>query len=137
MKRNFLKAGFWVLVSLFILALTCDGRKEESKPEPTETREYQGAKLSSITVLKQTLPPVAKFYSDVTQGYAPLAVQFTDISENATERYWDFGDGTHSSAVTPVHIYKAGKYTVSLTVMNGNGMDTETKSKYITVTKKK
>ncbi len=95
------------------------------------------SKLSAITVLKQTLPPVAKFYSNVTQGYAPLPVQFTDISENATERYWDFGDGTHSSAVTPVHVYQAGKYAVSLTVMNGNGMDTETKSKYITVTKKK
>jgi DMSO/TMAO reductase YedYZ molybdopterin-dependent catalytic subunit len=53
-ERNFLKAGFWVLVSLFILALTCDGRKEEeSKPEPTETREYQGAKLSSITDFRE------------------------------------------------------------------------------------
>jgi len=53
-KRDFLKAGFWVLVSLFILALTCDGRKEEeSKPEPTETREYNGTKLSSITDFRE------------------------------------------------------------------------------------
>jgi DMSO/TMAO reductase YedYZ molybdopterin-dependent catalytic subunit len=53
-KRNFLKAGFWVLAALFILALTCHGRKdEENKPEPTETREYQGTKLSSITDFRE------------------------------------------------------------------------------------
>ena len=28
--------------------------------------------------------PVANFSSDVTEGYAPLTVQFTDLSENAT-----------------------------------------------------
>ena len=54
MKRNFPKAGFWVLTALFTLALTCHGRKEEeSKPEPTETREYQGTKLSSITDFRE------------------------------------------------------------------------------------
>ncbi|MDY9924988.1 lectin like domain-containing protein [Methanosarcina sp.] len=95
------------------------------------------SKLGTITVLEQPLPPVAKFYSDITQGYAPLSVRFTDISENATERIWNFGDGTYSTAVTPVHKYnKAGKYTVSLTVNNINGTDTETKSKYILVSKK-
>lgn len=96
------------------------------------------SKIGTITVLEKPLPPVAKFYSDVTQGYAPLSVQFTDISENATERIWDFGDGTYSTAVTPVHIYEnAGKYTVSLIVNNISGTDTETKRKYITVSKEK
>jgi C1A family cysteine protease/PKD repeat protein len=92
----------------------------------------------TITVLEIPLPPVAMFYSNVTQGYAPLSVQFTDISENATERIWDFGDGNYSTAVTPVHIYEnAGKYTVSLIVNNISGTDTETKRKYITVSKEK
>jgi len=96
------------------------------------------SKIGTITVLEKPLPPVAKFYSDVTQGYAPLYVQFTDISENATERIWDFGDGKYSTAVTPVHIYEnAGKYTVSLIVNNISGTDTETKRKYITVSKEK
>jgi DMSO/TMAO reductase YedYZ molybdopterin-dependent catalytic subunit len=53
-KRNFLKPGFWVVAALFILALTCHGRKDEaSKPELTETREYQGTKLSSITDFRE------------------------------------------------------------------------------------
>ena len=95
-------------------------------------------KTATITVLEQTLPPVANFSSDVTKGYAPLEVQFTDLSENATEWNWDFGDRVHSKIKDPAHIYsKAGKYTVSLTVKNANGMDTEKRSKYILVSKRK
>ena len=86
---------------------------------------------------KSHVPPVARFNSDDTQGLAPLSVKFTDISENATERIWDFGDGTYSTAPAVAHTYStAGKYTVSLIVNNINGTDTETKRKYITVSKK-
>ena len=82
--------------------------------------------------------PIADFSSDVTTGYTPLEVQFTDLSENATEWNWNFGDRVHSTIKDPVHIYsKAGKYTVSLTVKNANGMDTEEKSKYVSVSKRK
>lgn len=96
------------------------------------------SKTGTITVLEIPLPPVAMFYSDVTQGYAPLCVQFRDISVNATERSWDFGDDSSSTDVAPVHTYEeAGKYTVVLTVKNISGTDTETKSKFITVTKEK
>ncbi len=96
------------------------------------------SKLATITVLEQTLPPVANFDSNVTQGYLPLTVQFTDISENATEWSWNFGDNTCSTAKNPVHTYsKARKYTVSLTVKNENGMDTEKRPKYISVSKRK
>lgn len=95
------------------------------------------SKLGTINVLEKPFPPVARFYSDVTQGLAPLSVKFTDISENATERIWDFGDGTYSTAPAVTHTYlTAGKYTVSLIVNNINGTDTETKRKYITVSKK-
>ena len=41
----------------------------------------------------QPVLPVANFSSNVTRGYAPLSVQFTDSSENATGWNWDFGDG--------------------------------------------
>ena len=37
--------------------------------------------------------PSANFTSNVTEGYAPLTVKFTDHSQNATELYWNFGDG--------------------------------------------
>ena len=41
--------------------------------------------------------PVANFSSNITQGYAPLTVQFADLSKNVTGLYWDFGDGTSAS----------------------------------------
>ena len=49
--------------------------------------------------------PVANFSANVTSGYAPLSVQFKDVSQNAISRSWDFGDGATSSEQNPSHIY--------------------------------
>jgi len=82
--------------------------------------------------------PCADFSANVTCGYAPLTVQFTDISENAVKWYWDFGDKTYSADQNPVHTYsKEGKYTVSLTVKNADGTNTEAKAKCISISKGK
>ena len=75
--------------------------------------------------------PIADFSANITSGYAPLSVQFTDLSENATEWDWDFGDEATSIEQNPVHTYSAaGNYTVNLTVSNSNGKD----SKLATIT---
>lgn len=80
--------------------------------------------------------PVANFSADVTSGTAPLTVHFTDQStNNPTSWYWDFGDENTTDQQNPVHIYyDEGTYTVSLTVTNTSGSDTETKENYIVVT---
>jgi len=83
---------------------------------------------------KESVPeiklPVANFTANVTEGFAPLSVQFTDLSENAISWSWDFGDGNNSIEQNPVHTYfTAGIYTVNLTVSNENGM----KSKLATI----
>ena len=49
--------------------------------------------------------PIANFSSNITMGNTPLSVQFTDLSENATEWNWDFGDGTNSTEQNPTHTY--------------------------------
>ena len=68
--------------------------------------------------------PVANFSTNVTSGSVPLSVQFNDSSENATQWFWDFGDGNNSTEQNPMHIYStAGNYTVNLTASNGNGMN--------------
>jgi PKD repeat protein len=70
--------------------------------------------------------PTANFSSNVTTGNVPLAVQFTDLSENAAGWNWDFGDGADSNQQNPDHIYStAGNYTVSLTANNGNGTNSK------------
>ena len=84
------------------------------------------SKLATITVFNpaDTVPPVANFSSNVTQGSAPLSVQFTDLSTNATIRNWNYGDGATSTEQNPSHTYSsAGNYTVNLTVSNGKRYD--------------
>jgi len=71
--------------------------------------------------------PVANFNTNVSSGYAPLSVLFTDASQNATGWNWDFGDGNSSTDRNTTHIYSvAENYTVNLTVRNENGTDWKT-----------
>ena len=71
--------------------------------------------------------PVADFSTNVTSGYAPLSVQFTDHSQNADRGNWDFGDGNHSIDQNPSHTYSvAGTYTVNLIVSNADGTSSKT-----------
>jgi len=68
------------------------------------------------------------FSTNVTGGYAPLSVQFNDISENATSWSWDFDNNgiVDSTDKNPVHTYDApGTYTVNLTASNENGTDSK------------
>ena len=89
------------------------------------------SKTAVITVSAQQVLPVANFSTSVTSGYAPLSVQFTNLSENATGVRGDFGDGANSTEQNPMHTYLAvGVYTVNLTVNNANGTD----SKLATIT---
>ena len=72
--------------------------------------------------------PVANFSTSITNGYAPLFVQFTDHSQNAAEWSWDFNsDGVaDSSTENPVYTYiTPGTYISILTVINANGTDSK------------
>ncbi|MDQ1276461.1 MAG: hypothetical protein QG610_2039 [Euryarchaeota archaeon] len=82
--------------------------------------------LPLVSISKENRPvfPVADFSTNVTEGYVPLSVMFTDLSQNATSRIWDFdNDGVADSTdKTPVYMYPVpGIYTVNLTVNNANG----------------
>lgn len=65
--------------------------------------------------------PVANFTSVADLG----EVTFTNLSTEASGCYaWDFGDGTTSAEVNPVHDYAtAGSYLVCLTASNPYGED--------------
>lgn len=78
--------------------------------------------------------PVAQFLGNPTSGTASFTVTFTDASIGSpTGWLWDFGDGGQSSSQNPTHEYQAaGTYTVTLTVVNGVGTDSEVKTGYIT-----
>jgi PGF-pre-PGF domain-containing protein len=94
-----------------------------------EVRSSDGSdfKVVVITVLEQSVLPLANFSSNVTEGSVPLDVQFNDLSENTEERYWNFGDGTNSTQQNPTHTYSVeGNYSVNLTVSNANGTASKT-----------
>lgn len=71
--------------------------------------------------------PVAQAGANVTQGGAPLAVQFSgsasfDPDGDAIAIAWTFGDGGTSAEANPAHVYVApGTYTARLTVTDVYG----------------
>jgi PKD repeat protein len=77
----------------------------------------------------------ADFSGGPTTGLTGTTVQFSDQSTgNITGWSWDFGDGGGSSDQNPSHTYSsAGAYTVSLTVTDAGGSDTETQENYIEI----
>ena len=68
--------------------------------------------------------PTASFTKSKTSGCAPLTVNFTNTSSNATgaSAFWDFGNGqTSTSSNTSTTYTTAGNYTVWLTVTSPQG----------------
>ncbi|OPX69923.1 MAG: PKD domain protein [Methanoregulaceae archaeon PtaB.Bin108] len=92
------------------------------------------SKTVHITVCPD--PPIACFWTYPQSGTAPLEVEFCDCSKtDILTWFWDFGDGNTSTLSQPTHIYyQPGSYTVSLTVTNATGTDTEVQPDYIQVT---
>jgi PKD repeat protein len=96
----------------------------------------QGANPPQLLV--QTSPPtvpVADFAGTPTQGPAPLAVQFTDLTAGGpTSWLWTFGDGTSSTLQHPSKTYaNAGVYNVTLRATNSLGTNTRARSGYVQV----
>ena len=93
---------------------------------------------SSYVVVSNIPAPVAAFAGTPTNGFAPLPVVFSDASSgNITNWIWNFGNGhfiTNSTGDSVTNTYLAvGKYTVSLKVSGPGGVNTDTKSSYVTV----
>lgn len=63
----------------------------------------------------------------------PALVSFNNVSTNGGSFYWEFGDGSTSTAVSPTHTYNAlGTYTVSMIAYGGPcGNDTLVRTQYI------
>ncbi|MEO0473604.1 MAG: PKD domain-containing protein, partial [Bacteroidota bacterium] len=71
--------------------------------------------------------PVAAFSASPTFGCPDLTVNFTNSSVDANDYFWDFGDGSVSTAANPSHTYTApGQYDVMLIASDGVCEDTLT-----------
>lgn len=93
-----------------------------------EDDRYGSRDIYVLTISEEEQKPkplVANFTTNVTEGYVPLCIQFTDLSQNSISSIWDFdNDGVPDSTRTnPVYVYTApGTYTVNLTAINENGI---------------
>ena len=84
----------------------------------------------NITGDLNSSPPSASFDISNTSLCSGETIQFNDFSTGSVSSWaWDFGDGGTSSISDPSYLYGApGTYTVSLTVTNTIGSDTETQT---------
>ncbi|MBN2173844.1 MAG: PKD domain-containing protein, partial [Bacteroidales bacterium] len=83
------------------------------------------------------VPLVVDFMADITSGYDPLTVQFTDLSLlNPISWEWDFDNDGNVDATeqNPEWTFQyPGIYTVKLTVSNESTTETEIKTDFINV----
>ncbi|MEM7367570.1 MAG: PKD domain-containing protein [Bacteroidota bacterium] len=79
--------------------------------------------------------PQAAFTASDTAPCANQPISFLNQSLNASQYFWDFGDGTIFSGPNPTHTYaSAGSYTVRLIASDpSNCADTLSRSTYIHV----
>ena len=79
-------------------------------------------------------PPVADFTAAPQNGYAPLTVNFINLSTLATHFTWLFGDGQTSTNFSPSIIYSnAGDYTVKIVAIGPGGTNFLVRANYISV----
>ncbi len=81
------------------------------------------APISSVVIV------TAAFTAQPLTGCAPLTVNFTNTSTNATHYLWVFGDGDSAAVASPSHTFNTiGTYQVMLIASSvgctGNGRDT-------------
>jgi len=99
---------------------------------PTQCSDFNPAKCGTSPDIVVLTPPTASFtYACATQPNL-RTMNFTNTStggsSTALSYVWDFGDGSPTvTTVSPSHTFPGnGPYTVSLTVTNSVGTDTET-----------
>ena len=81
------------------------------------------------------ISPIADFTFNSISGMAPLTVNFTNNSKNASVYQWTFGDGNSSTAMEPSNTYlKEGIYKIQL-IASSNNKCIDSLSKPITVYK--
>ncbi len=83
-------------------------------------------------------PPTVAFVGTPTSGVVPLAVTFANLSSNATNYVWNFGDGNILSTTSNTNVAEiytnTGTYTVVLTAQGAGGISALTNTAYIVVT---
>jgi len=88
---------------------------------------------TSVVATLTVIAPTAAFVAGPTNGFVPLTVSFTNLSSNATEYLWNFGDGNTSAAANPTNTYvNTGVFYVTLAASSQGVTNRLTHTSYIT-----
>lgn len=84
--------------------------------QPDPETEYSDIYMMTLGV--DSIPLIANFSADTTNGGSPVTVNFTDSSSGSPSGWlWDFGDGINSVEQNPLHTYiTPGVFDVSLII---------------------
>ncbi len=125
---------------------------DSAEQSPTHTYQEPGTYNVSLTVsddagassmssrqvevtdaTQPNTPPEASFTASCTDLSCSFVNTSIDSDGDPLTYWWDFGDGTNSTATHPSHEYTAaGTYTVTLTADDGTDTDTATASVNVT-----
>jgi gliding motility-associated-like protein len=98
--------------------------KTETKPDQPSGPESGTEKSESK--LRKSLPVAvsAGFEADNPSGCSPLAVRFNNLSENALQYNWTFGDGGSSVEKDPSYVFdEPGEYAVVLKILGADSLE--------------
>ena len=89
----------------------------------------------TVILRRFTTAPAVDFSTSYGPASCGNTVQFTDLSRGgATAWRWEFGDGATSTQQNPTHTYPGpGPYTVRLSVTNGVGTNSLSRTNFVTV----
>ena len=93
----------------------------------TVTDDYENTSITSIAVIVQNVLPTAQANADANSTFEDEVIQFDasgswDTLSDSLSFHWDFGDGTQSTEVSPIHAFQnQGEYTVTLTATDEFG----------------
>lgn len=105
----------WTEVGSYLLTLTASS--VAGSDSVTET----------VQVVAELPPPVARIGDFDPSPWVNEITLFIDASIDATTWHWDFGDGSSSTSVNPLHTFTTpGQKIVTLTVSNRNGTNSTT-----------
>lgn len=100
----------------------------------TDEHGMDSTVASALITVVANEKPVASFTKVVNHREVSFTDTSTDAENSVVTRNWDFGDGNSSPLRNPVHTYATdGTFTVSLTVTDEDGLDSDPVTEDITV----
>jgi gliding motility-associated-like protein len=100
------------------------GGNDDMPSTPTAWSTQNGSTNCNNAVVKFAFAPnlvvaQSSISTNSSVGCVPFSVNFFNNSVNGVNYFWDFGDGSQSTSVSPAHTYTAiGTYTVQLIAHN-------------------